>query len=297
MAGGLSVLWAADGSPYCLAAAESLRRLVLPIAGDLVVLSVPPLNATQAALKQLMGGGEEHRQQEIRKAEEAVQECVDVLGELSIPVRRAVRWGSAAAEIAGEANEADVDLIGVGAKPFNAFRRAIMEDTAIAVVKATRQSVLLARPPVRDRLAAIIIYASSSRWLSSAVELTSRLNLGGKVKVVLANFIEPPEIAHGLFFSYKEYQRLRSEALSMEDHDLIRALMTDAAATLQARGYETEIVIGEGNADQGLSRLAEDVGAGAVVVGATPFDTGFFSSTAHALNAALRAGCSVLVAR
>ena len=296
----MSLLWASDGSEYCLSTVETMRHLVLPAAAKVSVVTVAPLNSNRARLKRLVSSGDEIMEQELARAREAAiasERALLELHDLNAPVTHNVRWGSAATEIVQEGADLDADIIAVGTKPYSAFRRAIMDDTALAVLKLTHRATLLARPPTTDAPRGLVILCNSSQWLSTAVDFVKRLQPASGTKVYLASFVEQSPSAAGMFFSYREYKRLQSETVSVLDHQIVRGLIDEAAVSLRILGHEVEVVIGEGSQELGLSRLVDDVSAGAVVVGAAPFAAGFFSSTASALNAALRVRCSVLVAR
>jgi hypothetical protein len=97
--------------------------------------------------------------------------------------------------------------------------------------------------------------------------------------------------------SFSEYDRHLQETARAERQKTLEALFDSASQTLSVDGRSIKKLIIEDTLEAGLDKVVADIRPGLVVLGAGPFGTSSYSSTAGAINVALQVPCSVLVVR
>jgi nucleotide-binding universal stress UspA family protein len=293
----LSILWASDGSEASLASADVIRAFLAPVANRILVVTVAPHEGSKFLLQNALNLSLPQSKQAIVDAESAAERTMSALGEFDGSIDKLVVWGIASHEIIKAAGEQGADIIVLGVKPNDAVRRMVLGDTGLRVLQLTSASVLLTRPRLPSQTESVVLLCDDVQHFQAAVAAIRRLHLKGEVRIHLVGFLQPPRLSPGVLPSFSEYDRHRQEVAQVARRSALEALFADAEQALAEPGRSVRELIVEDNVDAGLEKLVRDVQASLIVMGAGPFGTPSYSSTAVATRLAMQVTCSVLVAR
>lgn len=281
----LKALWASDGSRHVRDIAPTIQYLLSASDVEFEVLTVAPLGASR--LTSSLNAGPEERSTRLLEASEIASQSASSLDLPKESMSTSVRWGLAAVQIVTEAAERGTDLVILAMKPRSRLRRMFLGDTAIEVLKATRTSVLLARPLQVDP-GPWLVLCRQGEAPSDVMALLSRLDHPAQQRVVVAAFSEEPLPATSMFVSYRELTLWRMEAERNEPNDLMIQVATIASA-LAGMGFTVEVVLREGGVTQGLLRLASEITPSFVAISD--------ADTVDSIDLGARLACSLLVVR
>lgn len=295
MTRGISALWASDGTRHCREVAPTVMHLLRKGLEEMTVLTVAPLVSGPSLIKLTFNADPEERSAYLLKAAEAAAETARGIDFPEASISRSVRWGFPAQEIVAEASEGDFDLVVLAMKPRSTLRRMVLGDTALEVLKGTHTSVLLARPlPVEP--GPILVLCQNPAAAGSVVSLLERLLVPGDQRVILAAFIQEPLPPTSLFVSYRELSLWREQAERGVSEEPV-AHVALAADGLAGKGYNVEVIVREGDVQQSLRRLADEVNPACLLVSDQPANATRINAMTRVVELGARMPCSVLVAR
>lgn len=199
----MNVVFASDGSPGALKAAEFLSQLRLTEADTLFLLAV---------VANVEGAG-------------PVEQTRAALGTTAARVEIAVRTGSAPQQIVEFAREAQADLIALGAMGETGLARFFIGSVAERVLRYAQTDVLIARP-VRFGLRRALIGVDPSPFAEHVVEVAAQLPLPAYTETRLVSVMPARETILGTAFV--------SASLSGDLEDAFKAEQEERAQRLRA---------------------------------------------------------------
>jgi nucleotide-binding universal stress UspA family protein len=183
--------------------------------------------------------------------------------------------GGAPQEIVSLAEEVGAGLIVMGSRGQGGIRRALMGSVSLSVVHHAHCSVLVVRssgdqqekryPPGK-----VLLAFDGSKEASAAarvaVEFANATGSELHILHVTASEPYPPPFA---YIPYDEMEAWEAREANLErDEERARSLVERQAQRMEAQGAKVaEVHLLFGKADKEIVRLAEDLGAGLVVVG------------------------------
>lgn len=257
------VLLAIDGSEEALRAARTALALADELGAELHVVYVGHL---PPAFYETMGAVTLDRELEDRmrrRAEEEartrLEEQVQSIAADGDKVAQAhARVGRPDAQIVGLAEELDADLIVVGSRGLGPLRRALMGSVSTSVLHHAHTSVLVARGEPVSFPTKILVALDGSEEAAAAVRTAARLASASELHVVHVGELMPvyhPE-RHGYLTRYDTI------------HDEARRLLDEQVEQLRAGGVQiAQAHLQMGYPDREIVAIAEELGAGLVVVG------------------------------
>ncbi len=290
--GDLRVLFASNGNEASLFAAETIRELLLPMIGQLELLTVAPLGGMPARLTRT---SVDERAAELETATEAVIYTLGHITEPDSSISVRVRWGVPYSEILTKAAECRPDLIVLGGGGRHAIRALLTAGTTLNVLARSRHPVLVARAQDENHTGVVAIPCFSPAGLAASVEWLHRLSFPRGVRVVLGAALAPIPAVPGMLLSLREHVQSTQRTFRQTHLSLLETLLERTAGDLRISGYEVITEICGGSEQQLLASLAGDFGAGMVILGLPPSLQP--SVTTPLLRAIDRLPCSVLVTR
>lgn len=257
------VLLATDGSEEAVRAARTALALADELGAELHVVYVGHL---PPAFYESMGAVTLDRELEDRmrgRAEEEartrLEEQVQSIAADGGKVAQAhARVGRPDAQIVGLAEELDADLIVVGSRGLGPLRRALMGSVSTSVLHHAHTSVLVARGEPVSFPTKILVALDGSEEATAAVRTAARLASASELHVVHVGELMPvyhPE-RHGYL---TRYDTIHAEA---------RRLLDEQVEQLRAGGVQiAQAHLQMGYPDREIVAIAEELGAGLVVVG------------------------------
>jgi nucleotide-binding universal stress UspA family protein len=206
----------------------------------------------------------------------------------AVDVEVVTATGAVYAEIVRRAEEARADLVVVGGQGGSGLARIFLGSVAKKVVRYAHAPVLVARAATKrgQVVAATDLSERARPTLAAAAEEAARRD----ARLTVARLLDAPSEGMALRRAAVPGPASREERLRRARQDLEREV--------QAAGVRAELVVEEGDPVTSIVRLADELAAELVVVGATG-RTGLrrlvLGSVAGAVAA--RAACSVLVVR
>jgi nucleotide-binding universal stress UspA family protein len=268
--GGLSVLWATDGSEESRVALPLLRRLVLPVTQTLSVLSVAPHSFISGArpdptfLTRITPAAK--RRALIEAEDVAQQAATDLDPPSAIRVDAVSRWGNAIEEILRASRSARSDLLVIGAKGHSNLELILLGSVSQGVVQHSTKPVIIIRP-APDDLDRVLIGYDGSPQAKKAVQFLDRLNLQPDVVIQLAYVVEPfvPPKGGGARFRRQALEELK--ALNEQQQRDAEKALDAMTQQLGAGGRKVEASVLQGAAGPTLDDAAMASGADLLVLG------------------------------
>lgn len=273
----MHLLFATDGSPGALAAADLLAQLPLPPASRITLLAVT--------------GAEDD-------SERILSATRSRLGEGKAQLETMIRTGSAAVEILAAAQEQKPDLLVLGSRGLSPVSRFLLGSVAERVARHTGCAVLVARP-LRHGLKTILLATDGSDCAAVAADLLGRLPLPGQAAVQVVRvlpFREDLVRCHKIQTPFSS----QAEAELYADREVRNAQsQVDAvAAALAGEGRPAAGELRSGDPAEALLEAVEAGKADLLVVGSQglgALERFFMGSVSE--KVLRHAPCSVLVAR
>jgi nucleotide-binding universal stress UspA family protein len=266
---GLKVLWATDGSDASRSAIPLLRRLVLPAALKLSVLTIAPQSIISGARPDanfLTRATPATRRRALLEAKEVAQRCALELDPGEIDVEIVSHWGNPIEEVLRAGRTTKADLIVLGAKGHSNLRLILLGSVSQGVVQHAARPVLVARPG-KDRLDKVLVGFDGSTPARRAVTFLDRLKPASDVLLHLVSVVEPVSVPRGARSSYRLRVIEEAERVTQQRHAEAERSLASMAEQLEAGGHRVETRVLEGPVAPQLDHAALDIGADLIVVG------------------------------
>ena len=266
---GLSVLWATDGSDSSHSAIPLIRRLVLPAAQKLTVLSVAPHSLISGArpdpsfLTRITPAA---RRRAVLDAEDTAQAALTELDPTSIEVEATSRWGNPIEEVLRVSRSSHADLIVLGAKGHSNLGLILLGSVSQGVVQYSTRPVLIARPGSND-VRSVVIGFDGSQHARRAVTFLDRLSLAPDVAFRIVYVVEPFGLPAGTPASYRKRAMAEAQEINEKRDEEAQNALAALASTLRASGRTVETEVVHGAAGPELDRIARERGSDLIVVG------------------------------
>jgi nucleotide-binding universal stress UspA family protein len=263
------ILLATDGSESSELAARTALDLSKRLDSEMHIVYVASEHPYMHAYYDLRHQEEEERLR--REDQRMLDECVDHVRQAGGTVADSyLRVGDAAKEIVELAEDLDVGLVVLGSRGHGRIRRALMGSISTSVLRHAHCSVLIVRGhgPEQEReslMGKILVAIDGSEEASSAAQAATEVAKatgGSEVHLVYAMQEERyrPHLGPEMWEVWEEgFEHAKRSA---------RSWVEDQAELMRgegARAVESHLLIGR--PDAAILWLAEEVGAGLVVVG------------------------------
>jgi nucleotide-binding universal stress UspA family protein len=269
-AGGLRVLWAADGSPHTGNAIDFLRALVLPVAAEVTVLTVAPHSVLGGARPDpvfLTKISESARLRDLAEAKETAQnQAVALEAPDGVSVKVASRWGHPIQEILRGAGEVEADLIVLAAQGHSDLRFVLLGSVAEGVVQQASRPVLIARSP-RERVDRVVVGFDGSPAAREAVRFLSRLATPKDAEFLLVQVAEPFAVPAGMPIPYRRQAIEAAHEINAYRHRHVEHGLEAAAKLLARAGRRITTHALSGRPAEILDEIACEEGADLLVIG------------------------------
>jgi nucleotide-binding universal stress UspA family protein len=266
---GLRVLWASDGSESARSAIPLLRRLVLPAAQRLAVLSVAPhsfLAGSRPDPRLLTRPTPALRRRALLEAQQEAQRSATELDPEDTEVEALSRWGNPINEVLRQARLDGSDLIVLGAKGHSNLRLILLGSVSQGVVHHATRPVLIARSSASD-LSEIVVGFDGSTHARRAIDFLERLNPAPDISVRLVFVIEPLLLPEGMPRAFRRMATENAEHIDERRLEAARTGLNHVAHRLRAAGRHVETEAVQGESGPVLEEVAARNGASLIVVG------------------------------
>jgi nucleotide-binding universal stress UspA family protein len=296
----LRVLWATDGSENARSAATMLRRMVLPAAESLTVLSIAPHSFLSGArpdpvfLTKIRPAA---KRRALEESEQVARDEATLLDPPAIAVEAIARWGNPIEEILKAARTRQSDLIVMGAKGHSNLGLLLLGSVASGVVQNSTRSVLITRPDAGEPRRLLVGYDGSPH-ARRGLQFLDQIALPAAAEIILTQVLEPFAVPAGTPVTYRKRAMEEAQAINEGRHRAAERTLEQAAAQLSTSGRKILTRIVEGAASLALAEAAKEAHADLIVVGSrkpSPARHYLLGSTAEKL--VRNASQSVLVVR
>ncbi len=253
----MKALLATDGSSHAGSALELLKRLPLPNATEVAILTVIPELGLPTYEEQHPGAYAQLRKLQAKEADRTLAGACDQLRETGWSLRPEKRDGYPAQEILGMAAELPADLVAVGSRGLGRLKRYLLGSVSHRVVRHCSCSVLVGRPgrdgqskpsPLRVMLA---FDGSEPAW--TALRSLASLPPGFPVELTVVHVMTLVTA-----FRMDVVQKLGAVFQAQEEAAL--AGLAKAAQPLEGAGYQvkTELLEGDDASDVIINRARKE---------------------------------------
>jgi len=266
------ILLATDGSPEAMRAARAAVELAERLDSELHVVYVEPLPSPYAFPESAVFDPD-FRDTVRKRAEGDAGEKIDLEVEKvrsmggEIAGSHAVA-GRPDAEIVRVAEELPAGLVVVGSRGLGGVRRALLGSVSSSVVRHARGSVLVVRGEGSqasvDLAGPIVLAVDGSEQAKMATRAVAELSAGTGSEVHVIYVQPSPERLYGRHF----YSEGIKESLLEQARTEARAFLDEQAEGVgSAGGAVAQTYLATGRPDEEIIELAEEIGAGMVVIG------------------------------
>jgi len=281
----LRVMFATDGSEPSRVAAECLAQLPLP-AGSTIRLATVLADDTWEIPPYLRSAEREWALQNFAQAE-------TVLAREGVEIRHSLLIGEPAGEILHEAGATREDLLVLGTHGRSGLSGMLLGSVAVNVARHARQPVLVARRSTPE-LRRVILGVDGSEHATQATRLLTRFPWPADAQITVCHVTRPYVPLMGPEYTPSMWE-IMADVRSQQVRDA-EQFAGAAAAELRHAGLQAETVVREGDPAAELAQLAEEQGAGLIVVGARGISAIQALLVGSVADRVLRqAACSVLI--
>jgi nucleotide-binding universal stress UspA family protein len=295
----MRILLATDGSAPAETALELARSITWPQGSTVRVVSViEPVEAILSAAwtPALAADIEQQAEELLASAQVVLEHAARQLAASGMTVEREVMRGRAGSCIVEDATRFGADLIIIGSRGHGSISSMLLGSVSAEGADHAPCPVLIARAP---RLTRLVLGADGSEYALAAEEWLKRWPIFGQaaIEVTSVAYLGAPWTS-GLALS--AYSGSAAEYAAADRQIVIdhQQAAEAAAERLRSAGLRATARVAEGDAAQGLIRVAADDAADAIVIG-THGRTGLarLIMGSVARNVMLHAHCSVLIVR
>ncbi len=265
------ILLATDGSTEAGRAARMAVTLSKKLESELHVVRVEPVpNVFVMPESALLGP--DLRKDEIERAEKGsrakLDEQTEKVREIGGEITEAhAEIGRPDAEIVRLAEELGAGLVVLGSRGFGPLRRSVMGSVSLSVVRHAHCPVLVVRGDARDgepTAGPIVLAVDGSEQAKMATQAAAELSAGTGSEVHVI-YVQP---SPARMFGHHSYSADVEESLLDRARAEAREFLDEQAETVRSGGGEAaQTYLGTGRPDEEIVELAEEIGAGMVVVG------------------------------
>ena len=209
-----------------------------------------------------------------------------------------LRMGRPDTEIVELAEELGAGLVVVGSRGFGLIRRAVMGSVSNSVVRHAHCPVMVVRGETRDgeaMVGPIVLAVDGSEEATLAAQAATEFSEGTGSDVHLIYVLPTPERMYGPHFYSPDIERQVLERVRAEARKLLDAQAEDVRS---GGGMVAQTYLGTGRTDVEIVELAEEIGAGLIVVGSRGLGGVRRALMGSVSDSVVRhAHCPVLVAR
>lgn len=262
------ILLATDGSEEAARAARLAATLSGKLASELHVVYVVPLLQPYAFPEAAMVDPdlrEKIQEQAAADAEQKLQEEVEKIRALGDVAGAHAKAGRPDAEIVRVAEEIGAGLVVVGSRGLGPIRRAVIGSVSGSVVHHAHGPVLVVREDGRgEALGPIVLAVDGSEESKLAAQAAAEISAATGSPVHLIHVMPTESRLYGQHAYSRDVKRRLMEEARTEG----RKFLEDRAGKVRAAGGETaQTYLGVGRPDEEIVELAEEIGAGMVVIG------------------------------
>ncbi|HET7271127.1 MAG TPA: universal stress protein [Rubrobacter sp.] len=174
-----------------------------------------------------------------------------------------LRMGRPDAEIAELAEELDAGLVVVGSRGLGPIKRAVLGSVSGSVVRHAHCPVMVVRGET-PAVGPIVLAVDGSEEAKLATKAATELSEGTSSEVHLIYVLPTPERMYGPHFYSPDIERQLLERVRAEARKFLDVQAEDVRS---GGGRVAQTYLGTGRTDEEIVELAEEIGAGLIVVG------------------------------